>query len=386
VCVIGYKVEAYPQRVGAQNSFQLAIAYSAAGETSIVFAYAQLQFFSDRGFVEYQDRRRIVVQNFFTVASNATMTAVLNGTNCNRLRPNQGADQGTDDRFCALAFGSGTNDAFLGPSYLASSAAVALPKPMMYLDISVTSVVQYTDGFIGLFANGLVLSGYVYAYRTNIDTRNGGVDQNQMWLRAGNRTEDLNMARDIIAGNGTLFSPQAVLVATWYRIEAFNRQAGPQNTFQLAMAYSVTGETWLIFAYAQLLFVQVRTLFQAVLEYRNRQGGVMQNFFTIDSNATIYTVLNGTNCNRPGIYAHRINMGGPTKTPTTAPTKAPIKVPTKAPTKAPAKAPTKAPTKTPTKDPTKAPTKAPTKTPAKVPTKDPRPQHAACCAETFFVR
>jgi Nidogen-like len=162
-------------------------------------------------------------------------------------------------------------------------------------------------------------------------------------MRAGNRNDDLNIARDIIASKGTLFAPQAVIVATWYKVEAYDRRAGPQNTFQLAMAYSSTGETWLILAYAQLQFFQAQSTGQpfsgdlTLVEYSNRQGGVVQNFFTITSNATMNAVLNGTNCNRTGIYAYRINQGGPTTAPIQNPAKAPTKAPTKAPIQNPAK-------------------------------------------------
>lgn len=107
-----------------------------------------------------------------------------------------------------------------------------------------TFVKQHINGYIILLDGNLTRSGSVYSYHTDIDTRNGGVNQNQLWLGAGNNTNELRTSRDIIAGNGTLFSPRAVVVATWYKVEAFDRQAGPQNTCQLTMAYSdVTGET-----------------------------------------------------------------------------------------------------------------------------------------------
>jgi hypothetical protein len=151
----------------------------------------------------------------------------------------------------------------------------------------------------------------------------------------GEPCHGFGIARNIIAGNGTIFHPQAAIVATWYKVEAFPQQRGPQNTFQLVLAYSATGETWVIFAYAQLQFYHSQFLSAA--------GLVVQQFFTINSNATMAGLLNGTNCNRTGVYAYRINKGVPTRAPTKSPTKAPAKAPTKSPTKAPTKLPTKAP-------------------------------------------
>jgi hypothetical protein len=88
----------------------------------------------------------------------------------------------------------------------------------------------------------------------DMDTGNGGIDQNQIWLRVGNKTSDLLLARDSIAGNGTLFNPQKMMVATWYKVEAYYQRTGPENTFQLIMAYSDTGATYGIHAYTQLQF------------------------------------------------------------------------------------------------------------------------------------
>jgi hypothetical protein len=44
--------------------------------------------------------------------------------------------------------------------------------------------------------------------------------------------------------------------ATWYKVEAHNQRAGPQNTFHVAMAYRGNGETWAILAYTQLQLFQ----------------------------------------------------------------------------------------------------------------------------------
>lgn len=160
------------------------------------------------------------------------------------------------------------------------TAAETLPfafgnSVMAYLNTNVTSVTQYTKGFIVLLPTEQSFAGFVYVYNADIDTRNGGANQNQIWLRTGNRTDDLKRARDIIAGSGTFFAPQAVIVATWFRVEGCCRRVGPQNTFQLALAYSATGETWAIFAYEQLQFYEPFSRPGVLVEYRNDQNVVV---------------------------------------------------------------------------------------------------------------
>jgi hypothetical protein len=56
------------------------------------------------------------------------------------------------------------------------------------------------------------------------------------WISA----RDLAIENIITAGNGTIFSPQVIIVAsTWFKVEAYYRRAGPQNTLQLVMAVRV---------------------------------------------------------------------------------------------------------------------------------------------------
>lgn len=117
---------------------------------------------------------------------------------------------------------------------------------MTSLGNAARSVVQYAFRYINLLNDLVQLAGNAFGYNIAIDTRNGGHNQNELWIRAGNRSIDLFPAREIIAGNGTMFNPQAILVATWYKVEAYNRGAGPQNAFQQVMPYRTTGETWLI--------------------------------------------------------------------------------------------------------------------------------------------
>jgi hypothetical protein len=54
---------------------------------------------------------------------------------------------------------------------------------MAYLDQNVKSFVQNVDGYIILYSsfnNTLNVSGLVDAYLSDIDTRNGGVNQNEV--------------------------------------------------------------------------------------------------------------------------------------------------------------------------------------------------------------
>jgi hypothetical protein len=167
-----------------------------------------------------------------------------------------------------------------------------LPQPMMFFGTSTVALSYTSNGFVG-FRSILnqKFGGFANIYFMDMDTGNCGTDQNQIWLRVGNKTSDLLLARDIIAGNGTLFNPQVVMIATWYKVEAYYQRAGPKNTFQLIIAYSETGAPFGIHAYTQL-----------------------------NSNTTMNQLQNRTNCNRKGIYVYRINAGS-----TNAPTKAPTK-------------------------------------------------------------
>jgi hypothetical protein len=244
-------------------------------------------------------------------------------------------------------FGTAAGDVALPLDNFVIDAPQRLPIPMTYSgNVHVSFFRQATDGFVALTNGSNYIVGYVAPYATDIDTRNGGTDQNQIWMRAWNATDDLNLARDILAGNGTLFRPQAIIVATWYKVEANPQQAGPQNTFQLAIPYSERGETWAIYAYSQLEFFKGGISSLAFVQYQNDRDYI-ELFNTIDSNATMVSLLNGTNCNRTGVYVHRINAGAPTKAPTKAPTD-PTKPPTKKPTSVPIRAPTMAPMPAPT--------------------------------------
>jgi hypothetical protein len=222
-------------------------------------------------------------------------------------------------------FGNNVSDILI-PSSGTRTDLLRLPKPMFYLNYRVEYIRQQSEGFIFLSEIGLENAvGYVNVYKQTTDISNGGENQNQVWFRVGNQTSDLNLARDIIATrrNGTLFAPQAIVVGTWYKVEAYGRR-GPQNTFQLVIAYSDTGETWVIFAFSQLQYYSSATYTAAHVDYIGDIG----------SNATMYSLLNGTNCKRMGTYAYRVNAA-PTNTPTKTPTRAPTKTPTRAPTKSP---------------------------------------------------
>lgn len=228
-------------------------------------------------------------------------------------------------------FGNATNDLFLPRNNDGVSARVPFPQSMRFLDSNATAVEQILNGYIRIY-QGDSYYGYIHVYFMDIDTRNGGVDQNEIWLRVGNKTEDLTLARDIIAGNGTIFNPQAILLATWYKVEACCPRTGPKNTFQLAMPYSTTGETWAILAFTELQYFQSDGVNRNVAsvtisdEFRTRK----QEIAVVNTITAMNMLSNGTNCNRTGVYVFRINQGGPTQAPTNAPSKSPTKAPTSA--------------------------------------------------------
>jgi len=59
------------------------------------------------------------------------------------------------------------------------------------------------------------------------------------------------------------------------------------------MAYSATGETWVIFTYAQLKFYQTPTVPVALVELKDQNAVVVQRFNIINSNSTMAQLLNG---------------------------------------------------------------------------------------------
>jgi hypothetical protein len=208
-------------------------------------------------------------------------------------------------------FGNATGDIFTGPSDIGTSGLVALPKPMAYKGKRIVNVQQSVNGFISLKVDDSanVPDGTVYAYFLDIDTRNGGAGQNEVWLRVGTNPTDLTLAKNIISGTGksNAFTPEAVVVGTWYKVEAGDRRAGPQNSFQGIMAYDASGTTWAIFAYAQLEYFDSDNDNNAKVELlSSTQVFLNQDLFLVNSNATMNQLLSGTNCGIPGIYAYKV--------------------------------------------------------------------------------
>jgi Nidogen-like len=222
-------------------------------------------------------------------------------------------------------FGNATNDVFTRRGDGDFSSRVNLPQPMALLNLSATYFYQITDGYLLFNVNDSNALGYVLVFFMDIDTGNGGIDQNEVWSRAGNSSIDLNLARDIIAGTGTLFTPQSILVATWYKVEAHSRRVGAQNTFQLAMPYSATGETWAIFAYPQLQYYQSGGFNPNVasIGINDRDFNPQQTINNVASLTAMNALANGTNCNRTGIYVYRVSKGVPTNAPVSPTTVAP---------------------------------------------------------------
>lgn len=211
-----------------------------------------------------------------------------------------------------FSFGNTTNDIFTPPSDDAASAVLDLPIPMTYKGKSIRAASQVTNGYInfGVDASAALFgssSGSVDAFYVDIDTRNGGEGQNELWFRVGTNATDLTLAKNIIAGTGKSFSPEVVIVGTWNKVEAFERNAGPQNTFQVVVAYDESGTTWAIFAYAQLEFyspsIGDKTNVGFVTSSRNSPD---QTLFIVNSNATMNELLTGTNCDIPGVYAFKV--------------------------------------------------------------------------------
>jgi Nidogen-like len=213
-------------------------------------------------------------------------------------------------------FGNATGDIVGG-----ALNVVSLTQTMSYVGSNITSVYQYTGGKIRLFDGKYApaFEGDVSVYGVN---GGGNSSEHEYWTRAGNRSDDLALVKDILAGIAASFIPQAVVVSTWYKVEpqTFDRpRTGKNNTFQLIMPYSDTGETWVIFAYVQLDYFSVPSLDDgASVGYFNGrpQPFFERSFFFINSTEAMMQLLSGSNCNRKGIYAYQVN--GPNKPPAAA--------------------------------------------------------------------
>lgn len=126
-------------------------------------------------------------------------------------------------------------------SAVSFSAAIAVPTPLPFLYGSMTDDTWSPLG-VGSFGPELVLPkpmayltsirllddedferGNVSVYRSDVDTRRGGDNQNQDWLR---------------------IRSSAMVVGTWNKVEDFEQVNGRQNTVQLIIPYSDTGRFW----------------------------------------------------------------------------------------------------------------------------------------------
>jgi Nidogen-like len=209
-------------------------------------------------------------------------------------------------------FGNATGDVSLNVEYL------PLPQNMTYGNTNATTVLQQlVTGNIRL-SDGVNIGARfvsVYPYSSFIDQY---VNQSELLIRAsGSITEDLTLAQEIIASTGRNgFNPQAIVVATWYKVEALNCTPGQQNTFQLIMPYSDTGETWVILAYSQLQWFASPWLSRdfATVLFDWPEGKPTPTFYyVVNSTETMIQLLTGTNCNRKGIYAYRVNAPPPVR-------------------------------------------------------------------------
>lgn len=214
-------------------------------------------------------------------------------------------------------FGVGPGDTFTEPNDDLSSVQFSLLRPMMFLNSSVSTVYQNTNGDVTFempfeqFVPEVIPSASVpplaAVYWTDVDTRNGGAEINQLWARVSTSAADLEIATTIINGTGSSFEPDDIFVATWYKVEAFDQRVGPQCTFQLAMAYTEQ-ETWVIFSYEQLEFFSAELNNFTAIGFNDGLGVQGELIGIVDNNETMNDLVFQTNCGIPGTYAYRINQ------------------------------------------------------------------------------
>jgi hypothetical protein len=76
---------------------------------------------------------------------------------------------------------------------------------MIYKGERVFNVLQNYDGDVKFEDKNTLYSGEISVYGALVDTRNGGMDQNEIWLRVGSNPTDLTLAKNIFAAGGGVF-------------------------------------------------------------------------------------------------------------------------------------------------------------------------------------
>jgi AMOP domain len=150
----------------------------------------------------------------------------------------------------------------------------------------------YSRGRIG------IASACVF-FSQSITFQNAGIDQNKLWVRSSGNATDLLLSRNIIAGTGKSFAPEACAVATWHKIKSSLTEV--ESTFQLTLAYDKNGTTWAIMAYTQIQYakgVEVR--------FVDRNFKV-KSIAVADTAIESIRLLEGTNCGIKGVYAYQVD-------------------------------------------------------------------------------
>jgi len=217
-------------------------------------------------------------------------------------------------------FGVAVGDTETLPNDDGSSTQISLPFPMLFYGEDVSSLFQNTNGDITFdspyfeYTPELIPSNSVppmiAIYWTDIDTRNGGDNQNELFVRASTDPQDTATAEGLVhrlGGEAALFSPGATVVATWHQVEAFSRQVGEQNTFQLIVAYD-DQKTYVIFDYRQLEFWESDTSMNTVIGFNDNLGIEGSLIATLESNEDMEALLFGTNIDLPGTYVYRVDQ------------------------------------------------------------------------------
>jgi len=198
-----------------------------------------------------------------------------------------------------------------------------------FQDKTVTDFYQNTNGLVSFskpFAKVKALPiptkeapAMIAVYWTDIDTREGGTNTNNLYARNWTVAEDLDLATDIIAnakGNSD-FVPTSTAVITYNRVNAFSRNTTVENTFQFVMAWN-SEESWAIMQYTRLRFFEASSSAASTLIGFNDRFGTkgylirnisdtagMQDHRTGSSNSGLPGVETDTGVS--GLYCYQMN-------------------------------------------------------------------------------
>jgi len=217
-------------------------------------------------------------------------------------------------------FGDSVGDFSTSNNDDGASIRFGLSKPVKFLGEEYDHFYQNTNGVITFttteeefqaldsFPNSIV-PPMVAVYWTDIDTRMGGIEKNQLWARNFTTetvgANDLLIARSLVKNHQesseVVFEPTATIVVTYNRVNRWDRDESVENTFQMALAYN-SEETWIILAYSKLEFYDASSSANRTLIGYNGMDLTGKLIRYLEAEDDMTNLVESSNCGTPGVY------------------------------------------------------------------------------------